>query len=165
MRRLGIRNGISAGLIVIVAMILIVARLVDDDRTATDSSRPGQVPSVNASAGDDGPIMSTPTPYSDDGEVRAAADAFIRAWLQRSLGPQEWHAGLVPLVTRSLAESLEGVDPVVVPATRITGEATLALRSDLYALLNVPVDSGMVELGLLKRENVWLVDSVDWQRA
>jgi hypothetical protein len=165
LRRLGTRTGISAGLIAVVVLVLVVARLAGGADTASRSARPGQVPSVDASAGDDGPTAPTPTAYIDDVEVRAAATRFVQAWLQRSLSSQDWHAALVPLITQSLAESLEGVDPVVVPATRVTGDATVALRSDLYALLTLPVDSGAVELGLLKQNNVWLVDSVDWQRA
>jgi hypothetical protein len=165
LRRLGTRTSISAGLIVVVALVLLVARLAGNNDKASESSRPGPIPSIDMSAGDDGPVAPTYSAFADDAEVRAAAATFMQSWMRRSLSSEDWHAALVPLTTASLATSLEGVDPVVVPATRITGDVTVTLRSDLYALLSVPVDTGTVELGLLKQNNTWLVDSVDWQRA
>jgi hypothetical protein len=164
LRRLGPRTGISVGLILVVAAVLIVGRLAGSDDKRRPYSGPDSLPSVGVSAGDDGLISPTPLEYVDDVDVRAAATAFTQAWLQRSKSPEDWHASLVPLSTATLASSLDGVDPVVVPANRMVGDPTIILRSDLYAQVTVPVDSGVVELGLLKQGGDWLVDTVDWQR-
>jgi hypothetical protein len=164
LRRLGPRTGISVGLILVVAAVLLVGRLAGGSNTRGPYSGPDTLPSVGISAGDDGQVSADPSQYPDDAVVRDAATTFTQAWLQRLRSPEDWHAALVPLTTTSLASSLDGVDPVVVPATRIVGDLTITLRSDLYAQVSVPVDSGVVELGLLKQGDVWLVDSVDWQR-
>lgn len=164
LRRLGPRTGISVGLILVVAAVLVVGRLASSDDNRPPYSGEDSLPSVGVSAGDDGLNSPTQAVYADDADVRAAATAFTQAWLQRSTSPEDWHASLVPLSTATLASSLDGVDPVVVPANRVVGDIAIILRSDLYAQVNVPVDSGVVELGLLKQGGDWLVDSVDWQR-
>lgn len=165
LRRIGPRTGISVGLILVVAAVLIVGRLASGSETRGPYSASDPLPSAGISAGDDGRVSPGPSEFPDDAVVRGAALAFTEAWLQRSRNPEQWHAALVPLTTQSLASSLDGVDPVVVPATRIVGDLTVTLRSDLYAQVRVPVDSGTVELGLLKQGDTWLVDSVDWQRV
>jgi hypothetical protein len=165
MRRLGARTGISAGLVFLIALVVLLARLAGNDDTSTPYSGPGVTPSMATSVGDDAQVAPTPSAYLDNDEVRDAASAFTAAWLQRSLTPVEWHKALVPLSTDQLAASLEGVDPLVVPATRVVGEVTITLRSELYSQVSIPVDSGVVELGLLKGNSGWRVDSVDWQRT
>jgi len=46
----------------------------------------------------------------------------------------------------------------------VQDSALLVLRADRYSQVAVPVDTGTVLLGLLKRGDRWLVDGVDWDR-
>ena len=167
-RGIGARAGISAGLVVIIAAILLIARLAGGGERTPPPPYTGEpaLPSVTPSAGDDGRLVSAaPSDPAQDAEIRDAALAFTTAWLRRDLASEEWHGTLAPLSTAPHAQSLESVDPSGVPATRVVGEVTIPLRSDLYAQVSVPVDSGVLELGLLHEDGRWLVDSVDWQRS
>jgi hypothetical protein len=164
--RVGARTGISVGLILLVAAVVAIGRLAGGNappRLPTDAGTSS--PSVDASVGDDAEVAPSQSSYPDDTAVRSAAETFTKEWLQRSRTGEQWHAALAPLSTVSLAQSLEGVDPLVVPATRIVGRPTITLRSEQYAQVTVPVDTGTVELGLLNQSGDWLVDSLDWQRT
>jgi len=165
LRRVGARTGISVGLILVVAAILVVARLGSDERPLPPLSGPETTPTIAPTAGDDAQVAPTPSAFADNDTVRSAASTFMNAWLQRGASPAAWHGSLSSLSTKSLSDSLVGVDPVGVPATRMTGEPNVILRSDLYAQVNVPVDTGTVVLGLVKQDDRWLVDSVDWERT
>ena len=164
--RVGARTGISVGLILLVAAVVAIGRLAGGTappRAPADAETSS--PSVDATIGDDAEVAPSQSSYPDDAAVRSAAEKFINEWLQRSRTAEQWHAALAPLATTNLAQSLEGVDPVVVPATRVVGGPTITLRSEQYAQVTMPVDTGTVELGLLNQSGDWLVDSLDWQRT
>jgi hypothetical protein len=166
LRRLGTRTGISLGLIVVVVAVLAVARLGGGTRTPPPySGTERALPSIDTTAGDDAQVAPSPSSFSDNDAVRSAASTFMNAWLQRSATPEAWHTALASLSTRALSDNLAGVDPVGVPATRVVDNPTVVLRSDLYAQVNVSVDTGRVVLGLLKQDDRWLVDTVDWERT
>jgi hypothetical protein len=154
-------------LVLVIAAVVIVSRLVGSSAPIPGSfGQPHfEVPTVGPSAGDDGQTAETASAAVDHEQIRAAASTFTEIWLRRSLSADAWHAALAPLCTQTLAQSLTGVDPSGVPATRMVGEPTVTLRSDVYALVTVPVDSGTVELGLLTQGGRWLVDTLDWQRT
>ena len=95
----------------------------------------------------------------------AVARSFATAWLDhRDVTAEQWHAGLRPLATTELAEKLTGVDPVAVPADRITGDPVVVPRNDSLVEVVIPVDSGELRLGLVALEGRWRIDTVDWQR-
>jgi hypothetical protein len=164
--RLGIRGGAVVGLLLVVAVTVAVARLVGGADAGANYS-PGQPPTitVDPTEGDDGEVLATPSAYPDDAAVRAAAGRFTAAWLRRELTAERWHAGLDGLVTTALAEKLVGVDPRSVPASRTLGPPALVLRTDLFAQVTIAVDSGTLRLSLVKPDDRWLVDAVDWERA
>jgi hypothetical protein len=163
---MGARTGISVGLILVVAAVLLVARIGGSSRNSGVPYRGSdEVPTITSTVGDDAQVAPTQSAYADNELVRSATMTFMTAWLRREATPESWHAGVAALATRQLADSLIGVDPVGVPATRMTGDPKVVLRSDLYAQVNVAVDSGMVVLGLLKQDDRWLVDSIDWERT
>jgi hypothetical protein len=165
-RRLGTRLGVSVGLILIVSAVIVIGRVFGGTESPPRSyTGPDAMPTVSSTAGDDGQVGPTPTAFADDAEVRSAASTFLASWLQRDASPEAWHSALVPLTTTSLAESLVGVDPIAVPATRVVGSPQVTIQSDLYAQVSVPVDTGVVVLGLLHRGERWLVDSIDWERT
>jgi hypothetical protein len=166
LRRLGPRAGISFGLILVVAAVVIVARLAGGDerplpyRAGTDAT-----PTVVATVGDDGAVAPTPSAYADDAAAREAASAFTTAWLHRSAPAAEWLDGLRPLATQRLITNLTGVDPMDVPAVQAVGEPVVLLRSDLYAQARVPIDAAAVLLGMVKQGDRWLVDTLDEDRG
>jgi len=165
LRRLGPRAGISFGLIVIVAAVVIVARLAGGgERPLPSQAGVDTTPTVAATVGDDGAVAPAPSAYADDAALRAAASAFTGAWLQRSLSAAEWLDVLRPLATQRLVDNLAGVDPLDVPVIEAAGQPVVLLRSDLYAQVRVPIDAAAVLLGMVKQGDRWLVDTLDQDR-
>jgi hypothetical protein len=180
--RLGVRGGAVVGIVVLVLGIVVIARLAGaSPNTQSYSSGTQPNPTIDPTAGDDGVVgdgVPLPTqtatstvpaavlsPYPDDGEVTAAATAFAKAWLRRDLSARAWHSGIAPLVTESVAQSLDGVDPSSVPANRILGGPKILKREDLFARVGVSLDTGTLLLELSKHDKRWLVESVDWELA
>jgi hypothetical protein len=161
LRRLGPRAGISFGLILVVATVVIVARLAGGERPLPSQADADATPTVAATAGDDGAVTPTASPYADDAALRAAANAFTAAWLHRSVPAAEWLDRLRPLATQRLITNLTGVDPMDVPAVKAVGEPVVLLRSDLYAQVRVPIDATAVLLGMVKQGGRWLADTLD----
>ncbi|MEV4618413.1 hypothetical protein AB0J74_06795 [Asanoa sp. NPDC049573] len=93
------------------------------------------------------------------------AEAFATAWLDREASAEAWYSALRPHVTSQLAAKLKDVDPVVVPAERLTGAATVAPQGSGLVEVSYPVDSGTLLLRLVVVDGRWLVDGVDWERA
>lgn len=163
--RIGTRVGIAAVLLVLIAGVLAIAKLAGGSAARiTDPRLEGPTSTIDPTAGDDAEVAPSPTRFADDAAVNNAATAFVTAWLKRDRSPSAWHAALVPLSTAALAQSLEGVDPTGVPATRTTGQATLVRRTEAFAQVSIVVDTGTVVLELLNQGGRWLVDGVDWDR-
>lgn len=159
---------------VVLVLVVVVLGLVGLGRLVGGSTRTGVVgdgagrsaePTVEPSDVDDGEVGATPTAAVDNSVVLSVADRFAAAWLRRELSAPAWHAGIAAVATAQLAESLRGVDPAGVPARRTTGAATLTLRTEGFAQVAVPVDTGMLRLNLVQSGGRWLVDGVDWERA
>jgi hypothetical protein len=161
-RRIGLRTGISFGLIVLVASVVIVARVAggvprpDPHQVETDPR-----PSIAATVGDDAAVAPTPSAYADDAALRSAASTFTATWLRRTIPAAEWLDGLRPLSTLRLINLLAGVDPRDVPAVETPGQPVVLLRSDQYAQVRIPINSEAVLLGMVKQGDRWLVDSLD----
>jgi len=165
--RLGARGGAAVVLILVIAGVITVGKLAGGNHTsATEPGSTAATPSiVDTSGGDDAETSPTPSSFADDAAVQSAAATFITAWLKSELTAAKWHSGLVPLSTPSLAQSLEGVDPAGVPATRTTGPPTIVRRDEAFAQVNISVDTGTVVLNVVKHGSAWLVDGVDWDRT
>ncbi|GIG85223.1 hypothetical protein [Plantactinospora endophytica] len=165
------RLGIAIGLAVVILGIIGAARLVaggGDGGPTLIGGTPGPISVTDPEAGDDGlTVTAEPTPRTSPGapEPEAVARSFTTAWLDhQDVTAREWHDRLRPLATAQLAEQLTGVDPVTVPADRITGEPRVVPQNDSLVEVVVPVDSGELRLGLVAPEGRWQVDTVDWQR-
>ncbi|MEQ4305332.1 hypothetical protein ABNF97_28795 [Plantactinospora sp. B6F1] len=170
-RLLRSRLGIAVAIAVVVVGIVGAARLVagpGNDRPTLIGGTPGPINVTDPEAGDDGLTVTTePSPRTSPGapEPAAVARSFATAWLDhRDVAAAEWHEGLRPLATETLAEQLTGVDPVTVPADRITGDLLVVPLNDSLVEVVVPVDSGELRLGLVAHQGRWRVDTVDWQR-
>ena len=164
MGRLRPRLVVALGLILLIGAVVVFARLLGGDPAPTGlPPNESSAPTVDPTAGDDGEVLPTST-YADDASVLDRATAFIREWLRRDLPRAEWHAGLTPLVTDTLKDSLAGVDPKSVPADRATTDARLLVRTERHAVVRCEVDAGSLTLTLVLEGSSWLVDGVDWER-
>jgi len=164
--RIGARVGVAVVLVLHIAGVLAIAKLAGGGTSQPPAPRlAGPTVTVDPTAGDDAEVAPSPSAFADDNALRSAASAFVAAWLRRDRSPAAWHAALVPLSTSELADSLNGVDPLGVPATRTTGPPTVLRRTDAFAQVSVAVDTGTVTLDLLKQSGKWLVDGVDWDRT
>jgi len=163
------RLGLALGLAIVIIGIVGAARLVAGPGGTSGllGGPAAPISTVDPSEGDDGLTASEePTPYTSPGAPAPAtvARSFATAWLDhRDVTAQGWYETLTPLATAELAEQLSGVDPVAVPADRITGELAVVPRNDSLVEVVVPVDSGELRLGLVAQAGRWQVDTVDWQ--
>ena len=163
---------------VAIAIAVVVLGIVGAARLFSGPSQPGNSPSaagrpeftVNPTAGDDGEFSPPPTPkpVTSPGAAPAnrVAEAFAAAWLDHHdvTGPQ-WLAQLRPHATQRLLDELTGVDPVGVPADRVTGPVELVTRGEQLIEATMPVDSGTLRLRLTATDGKWFVDGVDWERG
>jgi hypothetical protein len=173
-RLLRTRYGIAVVLAVVVLAVVGIARLAAPGERPAGGIRvdaTADVPSpVDPTAGDDGEVTPPPAenPVTSPGAAapETVAMSFASAWLDhRGVDGPAWLARLRPFATAGLVEDLTDVDPVGVPADRITGTLQLIPRSSSLVEVTLPVDSGELRLRLLAENGRWLVDGVDWERA
>ncbi|MFY1634678.1 hypothetical protein ACN27F_15600 [Solwaraspora sp. WMMB335] len=167
------RIGLAALLLVVVVSVVGVGRVVGVSGPSARAplGDPGPQPAltIDPTAGDDGiqSVAPPPDPVVSAGgdDPQAVAQAFAGAWIQRRLSAGQWHAGLVPYATEELAAKLDGVDPLDVPAERITGDPELIPYATNLVEVVIEVDSGKLRLRLTGPDGRWLVDGVDWERG
>ena len=173
LRLLGTRYGAAVALVAVIALIVGIGKIVGGGRPLGTPPGVGTVadaPSATASEEADDGIGSPPAPPAPSTSPGAAdpqtvAVNFARAWLNHTgVSAGQWLAALRPFATSALQGRLAGVDPETVPASKIAGSATATNRSESYVDINVPLDAGVLTLGLTGTGGRWLVDSVDWQR-
>ena len=75
----------------------------------------------------------------------ATATRFAAIWTDHQLDRAAWWRALQPLLTPAMARGTAAVDPAEIPATAVTGAATIAAGPGL--VVRVPTDAG----GLLVR--------------
>jgi hypothetical protein len=167
------RVGVALVLAAVVLGVVGAAKLFSNSAGAGPglSGAPEQpILTVSATVADDGLASAEPTPspkISPGTAVPATvAKAFGKAWVNhRGVTAEEWYAGLLPHCTEPLAKKLAGVDPVGVPADRLTGEPVLIPYADQVVDATIRVDSGLLRLRLTAVDGRWLVDGIDWERA
>ena len=106
-----------SGLVLLVLGIVAIARLGGNSTANVYPPAPTEtVASIDPTAGDDAEVDPTPTASPEDAAIIAAANTFATAWLRRDLSPAAWHAGVAPLSTTTLAQSLrESTRPACPP--------------------------------------------------
>jgi hypothetical protein len=168
------RVGVALILSAIILAAVGIARIFGDNSSAPTVS-PGnlseQTTSISPGATfgpDDGVVSALPSisPSVAKGAAPPAqvANAFAESWLERTRTAQNWLAALRPHSTQQLLQELQDVDPVTVPATRITGEVSLVVLSESAVQAVIPLDSGQLRLRLVGPDGHWFVDGVDWNR-
>jgi|SRR5215469_223357 len=173
LRLLSSRYGAAVALVVLISVVVGVGKLVDAGRSTPPplgSATSVELPSSTGSQlGDDG-VGAPPSPPPPSTSPGAAAPQtvamnFVQAWLHHDgVGADQWLAALRPYATSALQARLSGVDPESVPATKVAGDATTTNRSESYVDVSIPLDAGVLTLGMASTKGRWLVDSVDWQR-
>jgi hypothetical protein len=169
------RTGVALLLAAIVLSAVGIARIFGDGSSST-STTPSALteqttsgPSVSFTPGrDDGVISAVPTvtPSVAQGALAPTrvAVAFTANWLKRTRPAEEWLNALRPHSTQQLIDQLDDVDPQTVPASRISGAATMVTLSETAVQITVPLDSGRLMLRMVGPAGHWFVDGVDWER-
>lgn len=91
---------------------------------------------------------------------------FAEVWLNpNGYSAEGWYDTLVPFLTDDQAELMQGVDPISVPATEITGEP---VPDGLK--VGIPMDTGTLTLTMTEGSNNsteldWLVSAIDWEQS
>lgn len=125
-----------------------------DPATAASSPVPATVPSTTSTT-------SPGAGADEDVSVTKLATAFAQAWCLSARSQQEWTRGIQPFVTPALAAGLAQTDPARVPATKVTGEASLVTASATSAQVNVPTDGGSILVTLRRSSSgPWQVSDV-----
>ncbi len=123
--------GVVAVLLALVVALSLAARQGEQDAAAREGGRATPSASPTAAAGalpPAGPFVET-------------AVRFVRAWAVLPAGttPQQWRAGLAPLVTADLARGLALTDPRDLPGAVPAGEPVLKFLAASSALVEVPL--------------------------
>ena len=171
LRRLGLRYGISLGLVVVVIVVIVVARARSHSTGSLVTGRAdgGLVPSTSPIP-DDGvasvPAPQPPSTSPGSATPQAVATTFATDWLRHAgVTAARWRAALAALSTDRLDGELADADPQTVPADRITGPVTLTDHAASFVVANVPTDAGTLTLSLLATGGRWQVDAIDWAPA
>lgn len=186
------RYGVAGLLALVILVVVGVARLFGTEGGSgpvLPAAPPSLETPVSAEPDDGEPDEGTEgfTLPSDAPDPLPTATAFATAWVNANVSAEEWLAGLEPYATEELIAQLSGVDPVSVPASRLTGPAELSGAGTGEAPIDadgsdenasaaptylgwaeaiIPLDNGILRLGLvLQTDAVWLVDSIDWERS
>lgn len=167
------RFGVALALALLVLVVIGVARLV---------AGPSASPTLLTGAPREPLISETPirpddglhaplapvSPTVIPGALRpeAVARSFGAAWVDhRDVSAAQWRDALRPLSTDELTARLAEVDPVAVPANRLTGEPTLTALSSNVVEARIGTDTGILRLRLVATAERWLVDGIDWERG
>lgn len=178
LRRLGPRYGVGVGLLALVAIVVLGARLISHQPPRVPDMRPplpgpsGAVPdmiSASALVADTPTGLYSPRPPETLPGTPAPAEValdFARTWLA---GPHEtakaWVRNLSGTATPEVVADLVSADPSAVPATRITGPATVVGDTATSCDVHVPTDAGTLVLTVRASAGRWLVAAVDWVSA
>lgn len=166
LRRLGPRYGISLGVLLLVAIVLVVAKLAGPPvAPLVTNGGPAAPPSATGPPDDGSVAVPSPgPPVTSPGAAtpQTVATDFATAWLRTDVSAPTWVAAVTAHVTTRLAGELRDADPQTVPATRITGPLTVTEHTSAWVEIGVPMDGGTLRLSLLATGGVWAVDTVDW---
>jgi hypothetical protein len=174
LRHLGARAGISIGLIAMVVVVVVVARILPHadappllSNGAGAESGPTVIQPPLASASPSGLLLHSPAPPSVQPGSRSpqsVAKSFALAWLHHDgVSPATWLRDVTAYSTASLAAQLAETDPANVPANRVTKDLTVVDNTSDNCVVNVPMDTGTLALTMTTSTNGhWLVDAVDW---
>jgi hypothetical protein len=164
LRRPGYRILSALVLALVVAGIVLVARVFG--QATTGSTPEGAAPShpVSTTAGDDSVYTAGSAPSSavPTGAVQIG-ERFVRAWLQPTDGRTQasWYAGLSRYASPDLAAQMREVDPSTNPAKRVTGNPVATPITADSAKVVVPTDAGPATALCVRTATGWQVATID----
>lgn len=163
------RTALALALLLLVAIVVAFGRLMGGDPEPVTPRGEAPVSTIDPKTGDDGVVELNPSPTAavpaKGPDVMRAATAFAQQWIDHDRPAQTWRAALLPMCTKALAGELSEVDPVSVPADRITGPARSEVHADASVDVVFPIDAGKLRLRMVLTDGRWLVDGIDWERA
>ncbi len=107
-------------------------------------------------------ISAEPIPTWDEAAESAARDTAITAmtaFARPELSYDDWWAQLQPLLTQEAAETYVYTDPINIPVTKVTGDATVVESSSAYlALVDVDTNVGTYQVLMVRTDDTtpWL---------
>ncbi|MFG1926174.1 hypothetical protein [Cryptosporangium sp. NPDC048952] len=162
LRRPGYRILSALVLAVIVAGVVLLARLFGSVTPNGTEAAPAPAPSrtVSSSEGDDS-VYAEASPKTTP--ATQVGEAFVRAWLQPTDGrsQDQWYAGLARYALPDLATQLKDVDPTTNPAKAVTGDPTATVVSETSAQVVVPTDAGSATTLCVLTGDGWRVATID----
>ncbi|WP_100448906.1 hypothetical protein [Glycomyces xiaoerkulensis] len=108
-------------------------------------------------------------PYEESELPAEAVDKaaeFGGVWLDtEGKDSNSWFQSMQPYMTEDAAELMRGVDPAVVPASEVTGDAEPDGGN-----VRIPMDTGTLIITMVESSNswadqAWLVSAIDWEPA
>lgn len=137
----------------------------------TPASTPGSpTPSSAATETTTSTATSTPTPVENttavgrvsagDAGAVATATGFVTHWLRPPEGTstQAWMRPLLPYVMPGVVVNLETIAPANIPATAVTGKASVVSNKEGVAKVDVPTDAGVIRVTVIASpDGQWLV--------
>lgn len=90
------------------------------------------------------------------------AEAFVRAWAGPSADPEQWYVAVKAYVAPVALRGFADVDPSLVPASEVTGPATVVAATGSQAEVDVPTDAGPQRVTLVRsgQDDPWAVTSI-----
>jgi hypothetical protein len=182
-RRMGARQRVSIGLIVLLVAVIGVARLAShshhDPLVSTGgpatlvSPAPGdslgEGPATLPSAAPSEPLLHSPVPPTGSPGLtppQTVAKSFATAWLHHTgVDPATWLKDVTAYTTADVAAQLKETDPDNVPASRITKALTVVDDTPTDCDVQVPTDTGTLTLTMSLTEAKWLVSDIDWEQS
>jgi hypothetical protein len=165
LRRPGYRILSALVLALIVAGVVLLARLFGQAGEGRSSQAQAPAPTTASStAGDDSVYSASSRPAS---AVPVAAvgvgEAFVRAWLRPTDGRTQasWYAGLARYAAPDLASQMRAVDPKSNPATKVTGAASGTVITPDSASVVVPTNAGPATTLCVRTASGWRVATID----
>lgn len=162
-----LRRAIICALVLL--LLLIVVGQIAKARNQTANSTPAAV--ATATPADASPSSSLPTapaatdpgPTGTPTATRSAADtatAFVKAWARPKLAQNVWYKGVVVYATQGYGSLLTTVEPVNVPASKVTTPARVESSDDTSAVAVVGTDAGDMRVEMTNTNGEYRVNSI-----
>ena len=141
-----------------------------DQASTTPSPSPSAPISLSADGGPQAPGPTAPATLgikwdqASKDEASALAEKAMSAFARPALDEEQWSNDLAQWLTPQATADYSAVDPANIPASRITGPASLTVdeANGYGATADVPTDAGTYTLQLLRmgRDAPWKVNRI-----
>lgn len=125
--------------------------------TPTIAAEPS-TPTAHAPARTVSPSVSPSMVPPDVTDMAQLADQFVSTWADHTLTRGDWFAAVKPMITPRLAARLRYTKPGNVPASQVTGAATVDTGPPIVA--DVPTNAGTVHVVIAPTGQDYRVDRI-----